>query len=399
MPSAITFKITDVGRTAALDADTAGLDLRIAEIAIGSGQYTPDGTETALVAEIERWNVADGDINVATASLRFSAILESSSTEEGFEIGLFDEDGVLFAVASTVAVDPLIVLNANIAFVGSFGLKLTDIPSGVITVEIDPSAPLAVVLLNQHNAATDPHPQYVTKVMAAANGMVANLANNSLSAVDINTVVVSGTYQANLGANRPFDYFILRVYAALGGFIHQQAHAGDGMATRYRSDVGVWSAWKYYVSTNNKEDAARALIDLFLPVGTVLTYTNGTDPNIRFGGTTWVRYAEGMVGVGYSTNPAHPLWTKTLGNTQGAFEINLSVAQLPPHKHISGITFDTPDRGAWVYGQETVTTTPESGTTDGNDGVESPYTSETGSGDAISIVQPSIVEARWVRTA
>lgn len=178
-PIPIKFKLTDAGRLAALDAFNSGLNLKLTQIAIGSGKYNSENLgagRTALQNEIARYSVSGGSIEPVSRTLRFSAILESGVTQKAFEVGLFDEHGVLFAVASTTANDPLILVTANIAFVAAFSMVLTDVNVTNLTVVDDPSSPLAIALMNQHVAHSDPHPQYAT--VSRINSFLATLAQS-----------------------------------------------------------------------------------------------------------------------------------------------------------------------------------------------------------------------------
>ena len=185
MPTPIIFTLTNAGLNAALDADANGLTLSLTQIGIGSGKYTPAATRTALQTEIARYPLSGGDIEPNSKTLRFSAILESVTTQQAFEVGLFTSTGVLFAVASTTGTDPLILVTANIAFVGSFGLVVSEIPPGSVTVVTDPNAALAVVLMAQHIAAGNPHPQYTlyNVFIAAINALQEQLDMTQLAAV------------------------------------------------------------------------------------------------------------------------------------------------------------------------------------------------------------------------
>lgn len=185
MPTPIIFTLTDAGLNAALDADANGLTLSLTQIGIGSGQYAPLATRTALQTEIARYPLSGGDVESNSKTLRFSAILESVTTQQAFEVGLFTSTGVLFAVASTTGTDPLILVTANIAFVGSFGLVVSEIPPGSVTVVTDPNAALAVVLMAQHVASAHPHPQYTlyNVFIAAINALQEQLDMTQLAAV------------------------------------------------------------------------------------------------------------------------------------------------------------------------------------------------------------------------
>lgn len=205
MSTPIIFKLTDAGRQAALDAQNTGLNLQLTEIGLGSGKYVPDGTEVALTTPIGRWPLSGGDIEPNSKTLRFYASIDATINADGFEVGLFDANGVLFAVASTTGADPLMVLSANITFVATFGLSLTDLSSSNVTVVTDPNAPLALTLMAQHLAATNPHPQYADKAqydshVSAYNAHVIqnDLEHSNLAVLIANVLTALNTHQSAL---------------------------------------------------------------------------------------------------------------------------------------------------------------------------------------------------------
>lgn len=169
MTSPVVFTLTNAGINAAIDAEGPGLSITVSELAIGTGKYDPDATETALQAETHRYPLAGAGVNAASHTLQFTSVLEAASQTEAFEIGLFTDTGILFAVASTTGVNPLVVLYAGIAFVASFGLSLAGIPAGTVTVSVDPTASVAASMLQQHLAASNPHPQYASVLNVAAS--------------------------------------------------------------------------------------------------------------------------------------------------------------------------------------------------------------------------------------
>lgn len=161
MPTPIIFTITTAGRVAALDAFDNGLTIALTEIGIGDDSYTPTGSETALSNELDRFNLSGGTVEALSATLRFSAAITALARTEVYELGLFTSTGVLFAVASTTSTTvPLVVAEANIDTICAFGMVLGDVPTSSLTITIDPSAPLAIQLVNQHIGAENPHPQY-----------------------------------------------------------------------------------------------------------------------------------------------------------------------------------------------------------------------------------------------
>lgn len=72
--------------------------------------------------------------------------------------------------------------------------------------------------------------------------------------------------------------------------------------------------------------AGAALINMIVPVGTIITSADGTNPGERIPGTTWVPEAEGKfilgVGGGYAN-----------GATGGSATVTLGVNNLPSHNH------------------------------------------------------------------
>jgi len=284
MPTPIIFTITTAGRVAALDAFDNGLTIALTHCAFGSGKYTPTGSETALNTELGRVGLSGGAIESVSATLRFSAALAASTHINAFEIGLFSSTGVLFAVASTTSTTiPLTVVEPNIETICAFGLVLGDVPTSSLTIAIDPSATLAIQLINQHVAAANPHPQYkrrldntermkvaaavdgddairkdtldALRVRLVANGIDANLGvTNHLPNINIDPFLIpEGYFDGSTLGDKPFPYGICRTRKEDNGVVYQfaQSSANGDFATRmYRESVGHWTDWKYYASLN-----------------------------------------------------------------------------------------------------------------------------------------------------
>lgn len=162
-PTPVVFTVTDAGRLAALDAYNNGLTIKLETLRGSTGKVTVTGSETALTGTLRgSWALGGGSVNAVSSTLRFFALVQSAtSITDIFSLGLFTDDDVLFAIASTTGYDPLIVCHANIDFLPSFGIRLPDVEASSITIETDPNAPLAQVLMTQHQAAENPHPQYL----------------------------------------------------------------------------------------------------------------------------------------------------------------------------------------------------------------------------------------------
>tara|TARA_B100000530_G_scaffold309310_1_gene235007 strand:- start:25551 stop:27914 length:2364 start_codon:yes stop_codon:yes gene_type:complete len=160
----IIFKITEAGKQAALDAqeNAAQIKINLTQVAVGTGKRIITGNETALLSEVKRSAIVSGDIEVNSNTLRFTSPMNGSAKTDVYEVGLFTDAGVLFAVASSTD-NPLFSLHPDITFVIGFGLSLQDVAADSVTVTTDPNGALAIVIMEQHLAAPDPHPQYLNK--------------------------------------------------------------------------------------------------------------------------------------------------------------------------------------------------------------------------------------------
>ena len=156
----IIFKITEAGKQSALQAsgDDTKILIDLTHVAVGKSKYTPTGGETSLKNEVGRSDIVSGE--VVGNTLRFTSTMYADDITPVYEMGIFTKTGVLFAVAAS-STDPLVTLYPNIAFVAAFGVAIDDIGKGSITVSTDPNNSLATVLMQNHVAATNPHPQYV----------------------------------------------------------------------------------------------------------------------------------------------------------------------------------------------------------------------------------------------
>ena len=153
--------------------------------------------------------------------------------------------------------------------------------------------------------------------------------------------------------------------------------------------------------TNMFETLKPQLIDLFLPVGTILQSEDDTfNPNTKYTGTTWVQI-EGKMIIGRDESDSD---FQTSGLTGGTKTHVITEDEMPNHRHIVNSStgagnpivpyaYGNPEPGAGT----TNYTLKMTGTT--ND--TSPYlkTNYTGSSAAISLMNPYEVANIWKRTA
>lgn len=159
----IIMTITDSAKNAMLDSENTGITLRLERLAIGSGRYNPSGSETALENEISRHVITVGDIEPATHTLRLFSVVKATTETEVWELGLYDTENRLFALASSTD-KPLFKVYPDIDFVGNFAIKLDAFNASKVQVVTDPNGALSLVLMSHHLAHADPHPQYLNKL-------------------------------------------------------------------------------------------------------------------------------------------------------------------------------------------------------------------------------------------
>ena len=92
--------ITDAGRAEIVNADNTGTGpVEITEIGLGTGQYTPDPTQTALVSEVKRISTISGLV-LSPALIHVIGRDDTTDAYSVSEFGLYTESGTLFAVYS-----------------------------------------------------------------------------------------------------------------------------------------------------------------------------------------------------------------------------------------------------------------------------------------------------------
>ena len=194
--------LTSQGAAKLANATALGTKLQITEMALGDGGGTlptPDASQTRLIGEKRRAPLNSLTVDAANSSQIIAEQIIPES-EGGFwirEIGLFDADGVLLAVANcaetyksqlqegsgrTQTVRMILIVNSTTA----------------VTLKIDPSVVLATrkyvdnavievkdyadSLMGKHVAADNPHGQYLQTASALAEirdaGLVAELLKN-----------------------------------------------------------------------------------------------------------------------------------------------------------------------------------------------------------------------------
>ncbi|MDH2636793.1 phage tail protein [Acinetobacter nosocomialis] len=158
----VIFNITAAGRLAALNQEQNGLNLNLNKIGFGNGHYASvdNDQRVNLQNKLVEAQLSAGGIIGVTNTLILAVNFVPPTAVQVSEIGIFTEDGTLFAVAS-LAAGQFFTLDVGISFVASFGLALGTTSN--ITVSVQTDVPIMQQLMIQHETAENPHPQYALK--------------------------------------------------------------------------------------------------------------------------------------------------------------------------------------------------------------------------------------------
>ncbi|MEQ1670061.1 MAG: phage tail protein [Hyphomicrobium sp.] len=138
-------KITRAGMRALFSAQNNGLDLKLSHIAVGragaaagraggNGGYLPNGNETALMTEFDRVAIGGGDY-LSDYEIMVSGLMVSAPEGWVHEIGIFADDGTLFALWSEVNA-PLGYKTPGIQFIVSLTLAVSEVPPNALTIMV-----------------------------------------------------------------------------------------------------------------------------------------------------------------------------------------------------------------------------------------------------------------------
>ncbi|EFJ5908950.1 phage tail protein [Escherichia coli] len=213
--------LTNVGAAKLANATALGVQVEITQMAVGDGNGalpTPNQAQTALVHELRRapLNTLSIDPNNANQIIAEQVIPEDVGGWWIREIGLFDKDGDMIAVANCAETyKPQLQEGSGRVQVVRMILIVSS--TAAVTLKIDPSVVLATrqyvddqiiqvkafvdQQLAAHIAAADPHKQYAPKASPALTGTptapTATAGNNSTQLA--NTAFVQAALVAVIG--------------------------------------------------------------------------------------------------------------------------------------------------------------------------------------------------------
>lgn len=165
MSTPVQLKITKAGIESVFDAEQRGLRVQLNRIVYSSANFESVNmdTRTQLGNIILESTIAVGGVSEDRQTLRFFSVINSPSELEIKSLGVYTDTNVLFAIASVPAGN-LFKVYSGISFIASFGLAVSASTSGAINITTDQNAAMSLVLMNDHESALNPHPQYMAAV-------------------------------------------------------------------------------------------------------------------------------------------------------------------------------------------------------------------------------------------
>ena len=166
---------TNLGRNAVAMAHATGTSIKLTHMAVGDGKgqpIEPDSTMTSLVHETYRGQINDIVIN-NDAEGEFTAELLIPQVVGGFfirEVGLFFEDGTMFAIGNTPLTEKT-DLQSGAATDLLVRMIIRVLDAGTIEIFIDPAQVLATRefverMLDGHDSDPNAHEEIVEKLKA-----------------------------------------------------------------------------------------------------------------------------------------------------------------------------------------------------------------------------------------
>jgi microcystin-dependent protein len=128
---ALQFIITDAGRAAIAQVGGAIGPVTLTKIAIGSAGYTPTASRTALQAEIKKLDPSGSSVPVP-GTIHLTAQDDSAASYSVKEIGLYTNNGVLFAIYSQTGV--ILTKGSTASALFALDFVMTNVPPGSVTV-------------------------------------------------------------------------------------------------------------------------------------------------------------------------------------------------------------------------------------------------------------------------
>lgn len=131
--------VTVVGKNKEAAKKAANEPIVLTEIALGSSARYPSGGETALETEVHRGAISGSGVEANAPNVTWFDLYVDSTvgTFQAQEIGLFDEDGLLYAISRFDAPVPKFGPDASSASDNTFRIRVVIADTENVVVEVD----------------------------------------------------------------------------------------------------------------------------------------------------------------------------------------------------------------------------------------------------------------------
>lgn len=384
--------LTNVGAAKLANATALGAQVEITQMAVGDGNGvlpTPNPAQTALVHELRRkpLNSLSIDPNNANQIIAEQVIPEDEGGWWIREIGLFDKDGDMIAVANCAETyKPQLQEGSGRVQVVRMILIVSS--TAAVTLKIDPSVVLATrqyvddqiiqvksyvdQKMAAHVAAADPHKQYAPKESPALTGRpTAPTAEGKDSSTQIaNTAFVQAAIAALVGSSPEALDTLNELAAALGndpnfattvtnslaGKMDKSANGSDienvsvflqnlGFSEYIKGLIGKgdqWSAWQYLGlvdALNGKQQADATLTALAGLVNGAdkLPYFSEVD---QMAATDLTAFARGLLGKADAATAKGHLGVGSAGGRNVGVGFSAGGSEIPDMTFFAGLKGD-----------------------------------------------------------
>ena len=160
MSDSLILNLTTAGRLAMLDHVDNGYDLSLVSVKLGTGNYVYDPLAQGLKTPWAEFPLINGFVDTDKHCMNFIASGQTNSEIKVSEIGLFDKNGVLFALICKEAGYFFQTEKASF-FSFSFSISFDQkIDGQKIKLSFQPQNTILSALLKLHTQHKDAHPQY-----------------------------------------------------------------------------------------------------------------------------------------------------------------------------------------------------------------------------------------------
>lgn len=250
--------LTNQGAAKLSNMAALGEKLEITSLAVGDGggiSPTPNQAQTALVNEVRRAQLNSLSVDDKNASqiIAEQIIPESSGGWWIREIGLFDADGILIAVANCPETYKATTEEGS-GRTQVIRMMLTVSSTDAVTLKVDPSVVLATRqyvdsavievktytdnAMKKHVAAANPHSQYLLIENALKELAEAGLVGDVLKNLGLKSA--NGAYNIGMGDTTVGDILKQKIYIIAGSGQSNYAGANNGGPNPASDKVKVW---------------------------------------------------------------------------------------------------------------------------------------------------------------